>query len=88
MDYVVHIWISERILSNGEQIIVPPIKVVKSLQKIGIIWPVEHAFVWDIAYKQGATSMSVRIRRKENIKVFMKNWLVRFIQFLKCGFCM
>jgi hypothetical protein len=67
--------------NNPQQIIVLPIKVVKSLQKTGIIWPVKHAFVWDIAYKQGAASVSVRIRKKENIKVFMRNWLVRLSNF-------
>jgi hypothetical protein len=87
MDYVIyvwkhHIWINERIISSGknpQQIIVLPIKVVKRLQKTCTIWLVKHAFVWGIIYRQGSANVSVTIRRKENIKIFMGNWLIRFI---------
>jgi hypothetical protein len=62
-----------------QQIVVLPTKVVKSkLQKNAIIQLIKHAFVWGIVYKQGVVNMSVRIHRKENVKVLMKNWLVRF----------
>jgi hypothetical protein len=62
-----------------QQIDVLPTKAIKTkLQKNGIIWLIKHVFVWGIVYKQGVANMSVRIHRKENIKVLMKNWLVRF----------
>jgi hypothetical protein len=63
-----------------QQIDVLPTKAIKTykLQKNGIIRLIKHAFVWGIVYKQGVANMSVRIHRKENIKVLMKNWLVRF----------
>jgi hypothetical protein len=60
-----------------QQIVVLPMKVVKiELQKNGIIRLIKHAFVWGIVYKQGVANISVRIHRKENVKVI--NWLVMF----------
>jgi hypothetical protein len=55
-------------------------KAVKGFQKNGTIWVIQHAFVWHIVYKQRVTSVSAGISRKENIKVFVENWLVKFIQ--------
>ncbi len=62
-----------------QQIVVLPTMAIKiELQKNGIIQLIKHAFVWGIVYKQGVANISVRIHRKENVKVLMKNWLVRF----------
>jgi hypothetical protein len=49
-------------------------------QKNGIILAIEHVFVWHIVYEKFVANMSIRISRKENIKVLVKNWLVRFIR--------
>jgi hypothetical protein len=48
---------------------------VKGLQKNGITQAIEHAFVWHIIYKQHVDSKSIRINRKENVKVLVKIWL-------------
>jgi hypothetical protein len=58
---------------------VVPMKAIKKLQKDGIIWPIKHDFAWHIIYEQHVANVSVRIFRKENIKIFMKIWLVKFI---------
>jgi hypothetical protein len=52
----------------------------KWLQKNGIIRAIEHAFVWRITYEQHVANMNIRTSRKENVKVFVKNWLIRFIR--------
>jgi hypothetical protein len=59
--------------NNPQQIIVLPTKVVKRFQKTCTIWHVKHVFVWGIIYKQGSVNVTIRIRRKKNIKIFMKN---------------
>jgi hypothetical protein len=53
---------------------------MKGFQKNGIILAIEHAFVWRIAYKQFVANVGIRTSRKENIKVLVKNWLVKFIR--------
>jgi hypothetical protein len=66
--------------NSPQQILILPTMVVKGVQKNGTIWAIEHAFIWFIIYKQCVPNMSVRRSRKENVKVLMKNWLVRFIR--------
>ncbi len=51
-------------------------KAIKKLQNDGTIWLVKHDFAWRIIYKQCVANMSVRIYRKENVKIFMKIWLI------------
>lgn len=66
--------------NNPQQIIVLPTKAIKRLQKNGIIWCVKHVFVKGFIYKQGFTYMSGKIGGKKNVKILMKNWLVKFIE--------
>jgi len=73
--------------NSSQQIIVVPMKAIKKLQKDANIRPIKHDFAWCIVYKQHVANMSVKIFRKENIKIFIKIWLVRFI-WQECGFCM
>ncbi len=65
---------------SPQQILILPTMAIKGLQKNGTIWVMEHAFVWRIIYKQHVANMSIRIRKKENVKVFVENWFVEFIQ--------
>jgi len=57
---------------------VVPLKAVKKLQKDGTIWHAKHDFARHIIYERVA-NVSVRIFRKENVDIFMKIWLLRFI---------
>ncbi len=66
--------------NSPQQILILPMMVVKGLQKNGTIQAIAHAFVWCIIYRQGVTNVSIRISRKENIKVLVENWLVKFIK--------
>jgi hypothetical protein len=52
---------------------------MKALQKNGIILAIEHAFIWHIVYEQCVADVNIRISKKENIKVIVENWLVKFI---------
>ncbi len=61
--------------SSPRQILILPTMDVKGLQKNGITQAIEHAFVWHIIYKQHVDSKSIRINRKENVKVLVKIWL-------------
>jgi hypothetical protein len=65
--------------NNSQQIIVVPMKSIKKLQKDANIRHVKHDFAWCIIYEQHVANMNVNILRKENFKIFMKIWLVRFI---------
>jgi hypothetical protein len=65
--------------NKPQQILIFPTSVVKGLQKNGIIRVVKHAFVWHIIYEQHVTKVNMRKHRKENVKVFVEDWLVRFI---------
>jgi hypothetical protein len=53
---------------------------IKGLQKNGTIQAIEHAVVWCIIYKQCVAYVNRRISKKINVKVFVENWFVRFIQ--------
>jgi len=65
--------------NKPQQILILHVKAIKRFQKNGIIQVVKHAFVWRIIYKQSVANVSVRISRKQNIKVLVGNWLVGFI---------
>jgi hypothetical protein len=62
------------------QILDSPTRTIKGLQNNGTIRAIEHVFVWGITYEQRVAIVKIRINILENIKVFMENWLVRFIR--------
>jgi hypothetical protein len=66
--------------NKPQQILVLPITTISGLQKNGIIRAIEHVFVWCIIYDQCVASVNIRINIKENVKVIVENWLVKFIQ--------
>jgi hypothetical protein len=54
--------------------------VMKGFQKNGTIQAIEHAFVWRIIYKQCVPSVNITRSKKENVKVLVENWFVKFIR--------
>jgi hypothetical protein len=69
-----------QVRENGpQQILVLPMTAIKEVQKKGIIWAIEHAFVWCIIYEQHVPNMNIRTIRKKNVKVLVENWFIRFI---------
>jgi hypothetical protein len=64
--------------NKPQQISIFPMKIVKGLQKNGIIQAIKHVFVWCIVYKQHVANVNVNKCKKENIKVLMENWFVKF----------
>jgi hypothetical protein len=54
-------------------------KAIKGFQKNGTIRVIKHVFVWHIVYEQRVANVSVKINKKKDIKVFVKNWLIRLI---------
>jgi hypothetical protein len=65
--------------NKPHRILVPPAMTIKTFQKKGIIQAIDHAFVWHIIYEQRVPNMSIKINKKENVKVLVENWLIRFI---------
>ncbi len=57
-----------------------PWKLSKDSKTNGTIWHVKHAFVEGFVYKRGFAYVIGKICRKENVKILMKNWLVKFIK--------
>jgi hypothetical protein len=66
--------------NSPQQILILPMMAIKGLQKNGTIQAIEHAVVWCIIYKQCVAYVNRRISKKINVKVFVENWFVRFIQ--------
>jgi hypothetical protein len=58
--------------NRPQQILVFPKMAMKGVQKNGTIQAIEHVFVWRIVCKQCVPSMSIRISRKENVKVLVE----------------
>jgi len=59
--------------NRPQHIFIFPMMATKGFQKNGTIWAIERAFVWHIVYEQCVTNASIRINRKENIKVLVEN---------------
>jgi hypothetical protein len=41
-----------------------PTTIVKGIQKNGIVWAIEHVFIWCIVYEQCVPNVSIRINGK------------------------
>jgi hypothetical protein len=65
--------------NRPQQILIIPMNTIKRLHINGTIQAIKHVFTWHILYDQHVASVSVRKHRKENVKVFMENCLVKFI---------
>jgi hypothetical protein len=66
--------------NKPQQILILPTTTIKWIQKKWHCMAIKHVFVWRTIYKQRVANMSVRISRKENVMVFVENWLDRFIR--------
>jgi hypothetical protein len=70
--------------NKPQQISIFPMKVIKGLQKNGIIHAIKHVFVWCIVYKQHVANVNV----KKKTSRFL--WKIGLLGLLgkKCKFCM
>jgi len=68
-----------QVRKSPQQIMVMPMKAIKKFQKDGNIQPIKHDFALRIIYEQHVANPTIRILRKNNVQIFIKNWLVRFI---------
>jgi CDP-diacylglycerol pyrophosphatase len=50
--------------NKPQQVMVLPTTAIKGVPKNGIIWAIEHVFVWSIVYEQCVPNMSIRISKK------------------------